>query len=212
MPSTGFILAGTGANNAGAGDDAWSNPGNITNTNDSNYAEAAVSKSETSQYLHGTNYGFSIPEGATIDGIEARFRRGANITGSSVADMKEHTIQLIVGGSRSGDNKADTGANWPGLSNTPSNKDFGGSSDKWGLSLARSDVVASTFGVAVRTSNTNSSSTRNFRIYSVWINVHYTEAAAGNTGAFFALLSVKERLREILKPTRKFWLPDPVFA
>lgn len=204
MADTGYVTAGTGANNADAGNTAWSNPGNITTATDSANASANnITKSGTSQYLHATNFDFSsIPVGATIDGIDVLRREG-----SSTANVQDHTVQLIVGGTRSGDNKA-TGTTW---TTSASTETFGGASDLWGLSLSRADVVASNFGVAIRATNISGSAQPTARIYYVQIKVHYTEAA-GNTGAFFALFSVKDRIREILKPRKKFWLPEPVFA
>lgn len=207
MASTGWTIAGTGANNADAGDKAWSNPGNATNTDDAQYAGVGdIPKSTgTSQYLHMTNFGLSVPSGATIDGIEARVRGGSAVA-NQIAD---NTIQLIVGGSRAGANNA-SATKWPTYSNR-ANADYGGASNLWSLSPTRADVVASNFGLAVRVTQTSGSGTGYARVYSVWLNVHYTEAT-GNTGAFFALFSVRDRLREILKPRRRFWMPEPAFA
>ncbi|MBX3580851.1 MAG: hypothetical protein KF810_03005 [Rhizobiaceae bacterium] len=206
MADTGWVTVGTGANNADAGNTAWSNPGNITTASDAAYAIVGLAKDTTSQYLHGTNCDFSaIPSGATIDGVEARVRKWSG------GGPTDHTIQLIVGGTRSGDNKS-AGAAWASPSSTNVSYDYGGASDLWGLSLSRSDVVAVNFGLAVRAARVGGSGgTVNIRVPYIQLKVHYTEAA-GNTGAFFALFNVKDRLREILKPKKKFWLPEPAFA
>lgn len=201
MTDTGWVTVGSAANNADAGDVAWTNTANILVADDVDRASSTITKSGTSQYLHATNFGFSLPSGSTIDGIEALVRRAGN---SSY--ISEHTIQIIKGGSRSGANKA--GATW--TSTTPTTSTYGGASDLWSNSLTRSDVIASNFGLAIRASNSGSSALQ-ARVYYAQMKVHYTEPA-GNTGAFFALFSVKDRIREILRPRRRFWMPEPVFA
>lgn len=207
MADTGWVTPGTGANNADAGDVAWSNASNITTATDAARADASSlpKNTGTSQYLHATNFDFSsIPSGATIDGIEARVRKGSST--NTANRIYEHTIQLIVGGSRAGSNKGGSGS-WVLTTSTAT---FGGATDLWGLAPSQSDVASSNFGLAVRAVNTNTG-TGNAFVYYVQLKVHYTEAA-GNTGAFFALFNVKDRIREILKPKKKFWLPESVFA
>ena len=62
--------AGTGGQNTSVGNGSWgTTTGNITNTADINYATQILASNTTSNYLTGTNYGFSIPTGATITGI-----------------------------------------------------------------------------------------------------------------------------------------------
>jgi hypothetical protein len=165
MANTGFTLAGTGANNADAGNAAWSNTGNIT-ADDGTSAGSFPKAGQTSQYLHATNFGFALPSGATIDGIVVRVDRLA--TANLITD---HTIQLIIGGSRSGDNKADTMTTWPSSAAT---KDYGSASDLWGLTLAEADIESSTFGVAIRVSSTGTASAQ---VDAIWIDVYYTSDA-----------------------------------
>ena len=57
-------VAGTDA----TGDTDWTGPGNITATDDV-YATAALAAAGTSYDLWGDTFGFSIPSGATVDGI-----------------------------------------------------------------------------------------------------------------------------------------------
>src|SRR5690606_7277820 len=60
--------------------------------------------------------------------------------------VRDDTIQLVVGGARTGDNKS-TAASW---STSEEIVSFGGTTDVWGLSLTPADVNASDFGVALR--------------------------------------------------------------
>jgi len=172
MPSTGLTLTGTGANNADAGDKAWTSPTN-SQADDAANAQALFDTggvSQTSQYLHCTNFGFAIPAGATVVGVVVRWQKVW--TGAGAARIQDHTIQLIKAGTRSGNNKADTVTNWTA---TPTNFDLGSSSDSWGVSLTGSDVNLSTFGVALRATRDGASgSSPAAEVDAVWINVHYT--------------------------------------
>ncbi len=75
-----------GPNNAGTGTFIpaanldWTNPGNITNTADANYATAPFTGAGNSDYLLGSNYGFAIPTGAIINGIQVTIRRSTSST------------------------------------------------------------------------------------------------------------------------------------
>ncbi len=162
---TGFILAGTGTNNADAGNDTWLNPGNIT-ANDTSWAIASpIDAGQTTQYLHATNFGFSLEDGAVIDGAEVRIGRLRGAGG----EVKDLLVQLIKGGTRQGNDRADTGIDWPA---SDTNKDYGGAADLWGLALSKSDVEASSFGVAIRAQHSSGGSAT-AAIDTVWINVHY---------------------------------------
>lgn len=170
MPSTSLVIAGTGANNADAGNVAWSNPGNITAA-DGNVARSAVKSGTTTQYLHATNFGFSIPANAIIEGVVARVRRMVSDIGT--VQGADHTIQLIVGGVRSGNNNAQ-GGNWP--KGTQTDADYGSSSDKWGLGLTAANINSANFGLAVRGQNTSGTAT--FNVDAIWLQVYYSEPKA----------------------------------
>ena len=58
----------TGANNSSIGSRSWSSTNNVVSSNDS-YATVSLSRNQTSNYLMATGFGFSIPTGATINGI-----------------------------------------------------------------------------------------------------------------------------------------------
>jgi len=170
MASTGLTIAGAGANNADAGDDAWANPGNVT-ADDGTNASSGGLKGETSQYLHATNFGFSLPTGAVPTGIEVRVQRLQSV-GGGTPTIKDHTIQLIKAGSRAGDNKADLATTWP---SSATNKDYGGATDLWGTTWTAAQINASNFGVAVRAEETfaTSGSIADARVDAIWINVTY---------------------------------------
>jgi len=65
---------GTMADDATVGTVAWSNPDRAKSLADGN-ATAVLSSLGVSHYLKATNFGFSIPTGATIDGILAEINK-----------------------------------------------------------------------------------------------------------------------------------------
>lgn len=204
MPDTGWVLTGLGTNVA-TGTKAWTTPNNISTAGDGAYAQAASMKSGgTSQILVASTFDFSsIPVGASITGIEARVRKRSNFATACI----DHTIQIMVGSTAVGSNLADSVTEW-GTGFADAN--YGGSSNLWGATPSRSDVVSSTFGLHTRAAVTGSSMTRYAEVATVEMKITYS--LGGNPGAFFALFSVKDRIREILKPKRRFWLPEPALA
>jgi hypothetical protein len=160
--------AGTGSNVNGPGTISWSNPGNIT-TAGSPYPTASITTHATSEYLEGTNYGFSIPSNATIVGIQVTINRysSANSGGNSINDV---TVSLIKGGAITGDNKA-TSTDWPTSFGTAS---YGGPSDLWGASWTYADINASNFGVALSAYNQSGFSSRTAYVDYMQISVTYT--------------------------------------
>jgi hypothetical protein len=160
--------AGTGSNVDGPGTISWSNPGNIT-TAGTPYATAALSTSATSEYLQGTNYGFSIPTNATIDGIQVTIRRQSSSCGggNSINDI---TVRLIKGGTITGDNKATT-TDWPTSLGTAT---YGGAADLWATTWTPADINASNFGVALSAVNQSSYSSRTATVDYMQISVTYT--------------------------------------
>ena len=132
---------------AGAGTVAWSNPTRIT-ADDTNYATVDLSH-ETSHYLRGTNYGFTIPDSATIIGIQVEIGRRAE-NSSSWSYMRDNIIKLVKGGNPVGNNKALTGTNWP---TSITNKDYGGAADLWGTTWTPADINAANFGAVISTTS-----------------------------------------------------------
>jgi len=71
----------------GASDDLWGETWSASDINDSDFGVVLQAEQEAmatmySEYLKATNLGFDIPEGSTIDGIEARVERNHNVAGS----------------------------------------------------------------------------------------------------------------------------------
>jgi hypothetical protein len=63
-----------GANVTGTGTVAWTNTNGVI-SNDSSYATIVLGTSAYSNYLQATGFGFNIPAGTTINGIQVSIMR-----------------------------------------------------------------------------------------------------------------------------------------
>jgi hypothetical protein len=136
--NTATAIAGTGVDDASTGSVAWSNPGNVT-ADDASVATAVLpGPHDLSHYLKATNFGFAIPVGATINGIEATVERSSDGAGIQVDSI----VSLVKGGVIGAVNRA-VFTSIPGSSTA---KTFGSPSDLWGVTLTPADVNAANFG------------------------------------------------------------------
>lgn len=139
--------ATSGANSTAIGTVAWLNPGNIV-TAGSPYATAATNAS-ISNYLVGSTYGFNIPAGSVIGGIQVSINR----MGSSVASgngVFDSSVRLLKAGTAVGSNLAVAG-NYP-TSLTVAN--YGGASNLWGTTWTATEINNANFGVALAVTST----------------------------------------------------------
>jgi len=122
--------AGTGADDATVGTKTWSNPGNATGASDNLAADVLANSYGITHYLKATNFGFSIPGGATISGVQVSVRKAYWID----ITVKDSEIKLVKADGSIGSTNKSTGATWP-LSPSVSGAsvvNYGGSSDTWG--------------------------------------------------------------------------------
>lgn len=147
----------------------WASP-TQAGVDDGNYTTTTVvSVDDISEYLKCTNFGFTIPGGATIDGIVVEIERKCD----TASAFKDVSVKIVKGGTISGTDQS-AGALWP-TSDTVAT--FGNSSNKWGLSWSPSDINSSGFGVAIYGQDNSVGSEQAFVDF-VRITVHYT--AGGN--------------------------------
>lgn len=171
-----FTDSTSGPNNAGAGANvngpgtggSWTNTGNIL-ADDTNYATVTIGTNGTSEYLQATNYGFSIPAGAVINGIQVTLARqsSSNTGGASTNDAD---LNLLKGGVIVGTDKAVT-TDWP-TTMTPTT--YGGVADLWGTTWTPADINASNFGVSLSVLNQSGFSNRTASVDYIQITVTYT--------------------------------------
>ncbi len=142
-PSAGANNPGTVVDDATIGTKTWSNPGNATSSNDIRATASNLSGLAATHYLMATNFGFSIPGSATIDGVVLEIEKSHTSTGND----KDGVVKLVKGGTVQGNNYASTTVNW---TTTDTYYTYGTSTtDLWGLTLTPSDINSSTFGAAV---------------------------------------------------------------
>lgn len=147
----------------------WVNPSNAQSSNNA-YATADLDDDgddRNSDYLNATGYGFSIPSGATVTGIEVKVERSA----SNSNEVRTETVQLIKAGNRVGDDYdgSSQSYNW---GTTDATSTFGGSSDMWGTTWTPAEINASNFGVAFVARNDNDENTQ-ARVDQITITVYY---------------------------------------
>lgn len=176
MSTAGPNSPGTLADDAAVGAVAWSNPGNAASSNDA-YAVFSTSGVQQAHYLKATNCGFSIPAGATIDGVTVSIERKAQHN-SALRKVVDSVVRLVVGGTVSGDNKANTGTAWPTGDGSAS---YGGAADKWGLTPSAADVNGSDFGMVLSATSSGSNGTTSGSVDHITITVTYTEGGTQYT-------------------------------
>ncbi|MFY0672678.1 MAG: T9SS type A sorting domain-containing protein [Bacteroidia bacterium] len=164
-PSAASTSGGTGR--------SWSNTNNIYSENGF-YASVNLSSSganRRSEYLEATGFGFSIPVGATIDGIEVTVAR----KGSANSSIRDRDVYLTKDGSSAvGTDYAVTGTNWL---NTDDYATYGGSTDLWGTTWSVSEVNSANFGLLFQCRN-RASGSRTAYVDNIQIKVYYTAAAS----------------------------------
>lgn len=168
-----------GGTGAGVG---WTGPTNIASTN-AVYATFSVPGTLTSTSLSTSTLGFSIPVGATINGIQVDIVRHSSATGSlSLSGGSGGTgVSLTkVAGTPVGTPKND--ATLWGLGDATTT--LGNAADLWGAAWAPADINSTGFGATLQIDNTNAAA-RTASIDSILITVTFTPAAATATSQMF---------------------------
>lgn len=180
MADTGWLDPAT-VQAHGGGPVAWSD---ITNAAGED-ADVAVSDKirggvgETTEGLECVSFNVNLPVGATPNGVEVRIKR-AYETGTSSDPARDAVLSLVVGGSPSGFDKADTGTDWPG-DTVAWSATYGGAADDWGTGIDRDAVNSSDFGVVLEAQcGGGFGDTSVAWVDAVQIKVYYTEASSGH--------------------------------
>src|SRR5690349_20482878 len=118
---------------------AWSNPGNGA-AEDGSLATCAVMGLVSSHYLMATGFGFSIPSGATMNGITVEVKRKAG-----TGDIQDGRVRIVKGRTVGSTDRRALG-NW---STTLGYQSYGSSSDLWGETWTDTDINSGSFGLAL---------------------------------------------------------------
>lgn len=173
MATAGPNAPGTAATEAWGGRD-WTNPNNAK-ANDGVFATAAEAASATTYLLKLTNLGFAITAGATIVGVTVVANKKASHNAAGSNYCTDNRVQLIVGGTRVGDNYK-SAALYP---TSAANSTYGGAADLWGTTLTVAQVNATDFGMAIATNIFSAGPSVTASIDYVTITIDYTVAASG---------------------------------
>ncbi len=166
----------TSLSNAGSSEsaEAWVNPTNVTadDGTEATITAATFDTPDISQLLVCSNFGFSIADGYTVDGITVEIERRDQAIGAA----SDNRVQLAKGttfASLVGTNNADTALDWP---TAVAVKTYGGAADLWGTTWTPAEVSASSFCVMLSV-QADAANTDIFVDY-VRITLTYTIAAA----------------------------------
>lgn len=180
MASSGPNGPSTGANDASTGTLAWDTPSLVTAVDsDPTFALSTVDNTVTN-YLFVSGFGFSLPSGATVDGVVVEILREMGNSSSFGRTVKDEAIYILKAGAVVGSNKAATSTNWP---TTFQYATYGASTDLWGTTWTESEVNDSGFGVAISARINKTSGSVFAEVDYARITVYYTEAAAGQPTA-----------------------------
>ncbi len=162
---------GTGSNIRGVGSEPWVDPNEIT-TPGSAYASVNLYHlHRVSNYLQGTQYGFNIPAGTEILGIEVVINRYSPVPNSQISDYE---VRLLKDGVPDGSNKAST-VSWP---TTLTAVTYGSPTDLWGTTWTPEEINSNDFGAALSAQrDNNGNNTRNAIIDTIRVTVYYAYAS-----------------------------------
>ena len=167
MATQGPLSPGTIVSDSSFGDVAWVSPGNASASDDARATVTLGIIVPNSEYLKSTNFGFTIPAGATINGIVVEIERSTPIAGQ----VTDGRVRIVKGGTIGATDRS--GGTWP---STDAYASYGSSSDLWGETWTSTDINSSLFGTALVAAWVSASAPV-AQVDHVRITVHYTAAA-----------------------------------
>lgn len=126
---------------------SWSGITN-TYTSDNSYASCMIVASSNTKGLLCNGFGFTIPQGAVIEGITVSIER-ASLNETFI----DYDISLVKTGTTTVGSNLSAGATW---STTENSVSFGSSTTLWGTTWAPEELNASSFGVSIIANQSNS--------------------------------------------------------
>lgn len=127
-------------NDDSVGDGPWTNPSNAI-LEDSIYAQSLIVVGADTQILVATDFGFRIPEDATLTGILVQIKMGHETIESETIN-----VQLVRNGNLSGEVKTASFGSDLSIQFI----DFGTTTDLWGYDWVAAEINQSNFGVSVQ--------------------------------------------------------------
>jgi hypothetical protein len=145
----------------------WANAGNASLSDDTYTGTGDITGGAGSytNYLVATNFGFAIPGGAIITGIEVTVER-SDASGLT----SDYRVRIVKGGVISTTDMS-SGTAYPG---TDSYNIYGSPSDSWGETWTDADINATDFGVAIAAQRNAAGGTSAAVIDQVLVTVYYS--------------------------------------
>ena len=166
MASEGPNSPSSVVNDTSTGTLNWTNPGNATSSN--NADAFASAESATTRFLKATGFGFSIPAGATIDGIVVEVEKASD------EGCVDDEAFIVKGGTIGSTNRKLSG-NWPASDTYKSHGLF--QTDSWGESWDSDAINASDFGFVISAALGGDPAAA--YVDHIRITVYYTPGGAG---------------------------------
>lgn len=173
--ATSSKYAGTAVDDSSTGTLTWTDLSNATGSGTGDYATViATSSSEYTHYLKLTNFGFALPAGATIDGVQLQIRNAGIPTGTGF--FVWNAVKLVNASGTIGTANKATGT----LNSSFTTTTFGGSADTWAGEASAIDWNDADAGCAISVGTTPTITGDSYLyIDYVQIIITYTEAPAG---------------------------------
>lgn len=169
MADTGWKSPGTVANDASVGTVAWINMDNVK-VSDNNRAYAnPLNTDDVSHYLKATNFDFSVPDGALINGILVEIEKTSE---NSNEGIRDYSIKIVKSDGSLGTVNKKKNDSWPTMFDEVISQ-YGASVDLWDESWSASDLNNSNFGVVISAYNNNDPDSYAY-IDHIKIKVYYT--------------------------------------
>ncbi len=151
-------------NNASIGQVAWTQLADA-GASDDQRARAALQAGQVTNYLKATGFGFNVPANAAIGGVVVEVEHSAK---NLITSIKDKSIKLVKGGSIVGQNRV-LSPNFLSTSDDP--KQYGSSTDMWGVTLTPDEINGSDFGVVVAYEAFQADTAR---VDNIRITIHYS--------------------------------------
>ena len=178
--------AGGGGGGASQGPLAGTSPATVnTSVGSTNWAGLASLFSTTlnsstdlyinnrSYYIVGQGFGFSIPTGATINGIVVTLQAQSYDAQGAGNNARDYSVKIVKNNTITGTDKSTLASLTP--NGTWVNRTYGSSTDLWGETWTAADINNSNFGIAYSAELTTSpKGTVTVQVRNLRITVHYT--------------------------------------
>jgi hypothetical protein len=172
--NTGWKTPGTIANVDRSGSPAWATPTNADTFNDAYATVAVTDAANFSDYLRASNFGFALPAGATILGIECR----VFLYGSDATLDDDEVLLYDAAGSIGTENRA-VNSIMSSKKGTAKFNTYGSPTDLWADTWTEANVEDTDFGFAFSVGNVGSS-TETCSLNVMQMRVWYDEGLKSN--------------------------------